>query len=272
MHQKNEEGLSPASAGKTKQELDQMNNEELMALYKRTGDNDIKWALAMRFQEPLRRIAMRTCGAYGGMNQLEDVIHEGLLTLLNAMDRFDPEKGVKLETYVAKRLRGIVIDLGRKQDWMPRQLRQKSSRMGRAEEELSMTLGREPTDREVAEHLGLSLEEYEQDLSDTAGANLVSFEMLLDAYGNVSGRMLERSNYEDPPEEMWEEKELRAALIQGIQQLRPNEQMVLSLYYEKELTMKEIAQVLGVSPPRVSQIHSHAIQRLRVSLKEQLEQ
>ena len=79
MHQKNEEGLSPASAGKTKQELDQMNNEELMALYKQTGDNDIKWALAMRFQEPLRRIAMRTCGAYGGMNQLEDVIHEGLL-------------------------------------------------------------------------------------------------------------------------------------------------------------------------------------------------
>ena len=74
MHQKNEEGLSPASAGKTKQELDQMNNEELMALYKQTGDNDIKWALAMRFQEPLRRIAMRTCGAYGGMNQLEDVI------------------------------------------------------------------------------------------------------------------------------------------------------------------------------------------------------
>ena len=159
MHQKNEEGLSPASAGKTKQELDQMNNEELMALYKQTGDNDIKWALAMRFQEPLRRIAMRTCGAYGGMNQLEDVIHEGLLTLLNAMDRFDPEKGVKLETYVAKRLRGIVIDLGRKQDWMPRQLRQKSSRINRAEEELSMTLGREPTDREVAEHLGLSLEE-----------------------------------------------------------------------------------------------------------------
>ncbi len=141
MHQKNEEGLSPASAGKTKQELDQMNNEELMALYKQTGDNDIKWALAMRFQEPLRRIAMRTCGAYGGMNQLEDVIHEGLLTLLNAMDRFDPEKGVKLETYVAKRLRGIVIDLGRKQDWMPRQLRQKSSRINRAEEELSMTLG-----------------------------------------------------------------------------------------------------------------------------------
>ena len=140
MHQKNEEGLSPASAGKTKQELDQMNNEELMALYKQPGDNDIKWALAMRFQEPLRRIAMRTCGAYGGMNQLEDVIHEGLLTLLNAMDRFDPEKGVKLETYVAKRLRGIVIDLGRKQDWMPRQLRQKSSRINRAEEELSMTL------------------------------------------------------------------------------------------------------------------------------------
>ena len=272
MHQKNEEGLSPASAGKTKQELDQMNNEELMALYKQTGDNDIKWALAMRFQEPLRRIAMRTCGAYGGMNQLEDVIHEGLLTLLNAMDRFDPEKGVKLETYVAKRLRGIVIDLGRKQDWMPRQLRQKSSRINRAEEELSMTLGREPTDREVAEYLGLSLEEYEKDLSDTAGANLVSFEMLLDAYGNVLGRMLERSNYEDPPEEMWREKELRAALVQGIQQLRPNEQMVLSLYYEKELTMKEIAQVLGVSPPRVSQIHSHAIQRLRVSLKEQLEQ
>lgn len=252
-------------------DIERLDNEELMRLYKETGDNDLKWALALRFQDQIRRIALRTCGAYMGVNQLEDVIHEGILTLLSAVDRFDPEKGVKLETYVAKRLRGMLIDLCRKQDWLPRQLRQKSSRVNRAMEELSVELGRMPTSQEVADHLGISLEEYEKTLSETAGANLISFEMLLDSYGSVSGRRLVQNTYEDPPEQFCEEKELRATLVDGIKALRPNEQLVLSLYYEKELTMKEIAQVMGVSPPRVSQIHSHAIERLRLFLKERMD-
>ncbi|MGI5962450.1 MAG: sigma-70 family RNA polymerase sigma factor [Lawsonibacter sp.] len=252
-------------------EISSLDTQELMLRYKETGDVELKWALVLRFQDQIRRIALRTFGAGNGINQLEDVVQEGILTLLNAIDRFDPTKGVKLETFVAKRLRGMVIDLARKQDWLPRQLRQKSTRVNHAVEELSGQLGRMPEGREVADYLGISLEEYEQTVADTAGANLISFEMLLDSYGSGVGKGQSDITHDDPPEEFCEEQELHTKLTHGIEKLRPNEQLVLSLYYEKELTMKEIAQVLGISPPRVSQIHSHAIEKLRADLVGQME-
>ena len=256
-------------AGQT--ELDRLDNEELMLRYKETGDEELKWALVLRFQDQIRRVALRTCGLYSSFSQLDDVIHEGILALLSAVDRFDPAKGVKLETYVAKRLKGMVIDLSRKQDWLPRQLRQTANRLNRAVDELSVELGHMPESQEVADYLGVSKAEYEKMLSETAGANLVSFEMLLDSYGSAAGKQASASEFENPPEELCQERELRENLAEGIATLRPKERLVLSLYYEKELTMKEIAQVLEVSPPRVSQIHSHAIQRLRLFLKERME-
>lgn len=250
----------------------QESSESLLRRYKETGDDALKWELVLRFENQIRRIAARAYGAGLGGNQLEDVVHEGLLTLLGAVDRFDPDKGVKLETYVTKRLRGMMIDLSRKEDWLPRQLRQKFTKVNRAVDELSVELGRTPYGWEVARRLDMSLKEYEKTLSETAGANLMSFEMLLDAYGSVTGQPLERQERLDSPEAHFEEQELHKALVTGIENLRPNEQLVLSLYYEKELTMKEIAEVLGISAPRVSQIHSHAIARLRMHLKEQMAQ
>ena len=261
-----------SGAGTADLDIDSLDNEELMKRYKETGDNDLKWALVLRFQDQIRRVAVQTCGLYSSFSQLDDVIHEGILALLSAVDRFDPSKGVKLETYVAKRLKGMVIDLSRKQDWLPRQLRQNAHRLNRAVDTLSMELGHMPVSQEVADYLGISKEEYEKMLSDTAGANLISFEMLLDSYGSAVGKMTASGDYSDPPEGICEERELRECLAEGISSLRPKERLVLSLYYEKELTMKEIAQVLGVSPPRVSQLHSHAIQRLRVFLKERMGQ
>lgn len=250
----------------------QESSESLLRRYKETGDDALKWELVLRFENQIRRIAARAYGVGLGGNQLEDVVHEGLLTLLGAVDRFDPDKGVKLETYVTKRLRGMMIDLSRKEDWLPRQLRQKFTKVNRAVDELSVELGRTPYGWEVARRLDMSLKEYEKTLSETAGANLMSFEMLLDAYGSVTGQPLERQERLDSPEAHFEEQELHKALVTGIENLRPNEQLVLSLYYEKELTMKEIAEVLGISAPRVSQIHSHAIARLRMHLKEQMAQ
>lgn len=250
----------------------QESSESLLRRYKETGDDALKWELVLRFENQIRRIAARAYGVGLGGNQLEDVVHEGLLTLLGAVDRFDPDKGVKLETYVTKRLRGMMIDLSRKEDWLPRQLRQKFTKVNRAVDELSVELGRTPYGWEVARRLDMSLKEYEKTLSETAGANLMSFEMLLDAYGSVTGQTLERQERLDSPEAHFEEQELHKALVTGIENLRPNEQLVLSLYYEKELTMKEIAEVLGISAPRVSQIHSHAIARLRMHLKEQMAQ
>ena len=128
----------------SQEEIDSLDNDTLIRLYKETGDESLKWALVLRFQDQIRRVALRTCGLYTSFSQLDDVVHEGILTLLSAVDRFDPSKGVKLETYVAKRLRGMVIDLSRKQDWLPRQLRQTSNKLTRTVDELSVELGHMP--------------------------------------------------------------------------------------------------------------------------------
>ena len=252
----------------TPEALEQLDNEALMALYKETGSAEAKWTLVLRFQDLIRRIAVGTCGMYQNFTQLDDVVQEGVLTLLGAVDRFDPSLGIKLETFVAKRIRGMIIDMGRKQDWLPRQLRQTSTRINRAVEELSVELGHLPEDREVAARLGVSLEEYEKMLSETAGANLLSFEMLLDTYGSAADGMMETAG--DPSQERCEQRELQEALARAIGALDHREQLVLSLYYERELTMKEIAEVLDISAPRVSQLHSRAITRLRLTLQDYL--
>lgn len=260
-----------AAAGLSRQELDGMDNRELLVRYKETGDPELKWALVLRFTDLIRRVAAQVCGVYSSFAQLDDIIHEGILVLLNAVDKFDLSKDVKFETYVSKRLRGMIIDLARSQDWLPRQVRQKSIRLNRAAEELSIQLGHLPSSQEMADHLGVTREQYEEMLSDTAVSGLVSFEALLDAYGSAPGQLLSPAGEDNPPEEVCQEKELHEVLRDGVASLRENERMVLSLYYEKELNMKEIAQVLGVSAPRVSQIHSRAIQHLRLYMKHYLE-
>ena len=179
-----ETALSP---GGGQQAVDQMDNQTLLLRYKETGDMELKWALVLRYTDLVRRIAIQTCGLFSGFTQLDDVIHEGILVLLSAVDKYDPEKEVKFEAYIAKRLRGMVIDLVRKQDWIPRRVRQKATRLKRAAEELSIELGHTPSDQEMADYLKLSQKDYEELLSETAFSNLMSFEVLLDTYGNVTG-------------------------------------------------------------------------------------
>ena len=201
---------------------------------------------------------------------LDDIVEEGILVLLSAVDKFDPSKDVKFETYVSKRLRGMIVDLARHQDWLPRQVRQKSIRLNRAREELSMQMGRTPSSAEMADHLGVTREEYGAMLSETAVSGLLSFEALLDTQGRGARQRISGESG-NPPEELCEEQELHETLKQGISSLREKEQLVLSLYYEKELSMKEIAQVLNVSAPRISQIHSRAIEHLRQYMKQYME-
>lgn len=247
--------------------FEQLDDMELLQLYKKSGSQDVKWALVLRYKDLVRRIAAQTSGLYSSFAQLDDIVHEGLLVLLNAVDKFDPDKNVKFETYVSKRLRGMIVDLARRQDWLPRQVRQKATRLNRAVDELSTKLGHSPESHEVAEYLGMTREQYDALLSDTAVSSLVSFEAVLDSYGSATEKLLAHNDPSNPPEDCFEEQELYHVLTEGIGSLQKNEQTVLSLYYEKELNMKEIAQVMGVSAARVSQIHSRALQRLRSRMK-----
>ena len=255
----------------SREEAEKLDNQSLLLLYKKTGDQELKWMLVLRFTDLVRRTAAQAVGIYSSFAQLDDIVQEGLIVLLNAVDKFDPSQNVKFETYVSKRLRGMILDLARKQDWLPRQVRQKSVRLNRAVDELSAQLGRAPESDEVAQYMGLTREQYDALLSETAVSSLVSFEAVLDSCGSATEKLMAQGEMNDPTEEQFQDKELHQVLKEGIASLRENEQMVLSLYYEKELNMKEIAQVLGVSAARVSQIHSRALQRLRVYMKQYMQ-
>lgn len=244
------------------QQLEDMDTSDLFQLYKETGDPDVKWEIVLRHSDLVKKIAFQTKGLFDSFADVDDMVHEGILVLLNGVEHFDPEKGIHFSTYIAKRLRGMVIDQVRKHDWVPRQLRQKSVQLNQVFEELAVQLGHTPSRQEMADHLGVTVEKYDDMRSQAAISNLVSFEGLLEVYGAVGCEQSLGESDIGCPEEVCQEKELHETLIQGISSLRKNEQTVLSLYYEKDLTMKEIAKVMGVSAPRVSQIHSSALQHL----------
>lgn len=249
-------------------DFDQMDTSELLVLYKQTGDEQLKWTIVLRYEGLIKNVAQQIRGVYSSFTQVEDVVNEGILTLLNAIDKFDLEKGVKFETYVAKRIRGMIIDLARKQDWLPRNIRRRAREIDEAVTELSGTLGRFPTEAEIAAHLGITQERYNKDMASVALSNVLSLDALMDLR-ETDGVQFEVPS-RDPqgqPESVLQEHEMQQILVEGIRSLRENEQIVLSLYYEKNLHMKEIAQVMQVSEPRISQIHASAIQKLRTYMQ-----
>lgn len=248
----------------SEREIEAMDTQDLLRLYKETGDESLKWPLVLRYEGLIKSAAMQIRGVYSSFAQIDDIINEGILTLLSAVDKFDPDKGVKFETYVSKRIRGMVIDLARKQDWIPRNVRKRAKEIDLASAELSASLGRSPTDGEIADHLGITQERYQKDAANIALSNVLSLDLLMDTR-EAAGYQMEvpTSDPRSQPEAVLQERELQRTLAQGIASLRENEQIVLSLYYERNLHLKEIAQVMELSEPRISQIHTRAIQKLR---------
>ncbi len=257
----------PQTAAEARQyleaELDAMSKEELLLAYKETGDEELKWPLVLRYVGLVKNIALQVRGVYSSFAQVDDIVNEGLLALMGAVDKFDPEKGVKFETFVSKRIRGAIIDLARRQDWVPRSVRRRAREIDQAGNELFTELGRYPTDDEMIRHLGVTADQYQRDLASSALRNLLSLETLFEEREKDSPELADRESG-DRPEEAVMRRELLETLTQGIVSLRENEQTVVSLYYQKNLSMKEIAQVMEVSEPRISQIHSRAIQKLKL--------
>lgn len=248
----------------TEEEIGAMDTDALMSLYKRTGNAQLRWPLVLRYEHLVKTVALQVKSVYSGFTQMEDVISEGILTLLSAIDKFDPEKGVKFETYVAKRLRGMIIDLARQQDWIPRSVRRRTKEIDAAVVALSNELGRNPTDTEVSNYLHITVERYQKDLADIALGNVLSLDAMIQMY-DMGGQMIDMlpADTETLPENILQRHELQSVLEAGIATLRKNEQIVLSLHYERNLQLNEIAQVMELTPPRISQIHSRAIEKLR---------
>ncbi|WP_207062443.1 RNA polymerase sigma factor FliA [Motiliproteus sp. SC1-56] len=212
----------------------------------------------------VKRIAHHMLARLPSSVILEDLIQSGMIGLLEAARKYDPSKGASFETYAGIRIRGAIIDEVRRGDWTPRSVHRNGRRIAECIQAVEARTGRDAQDAEVARELGVSLQEYYALLKDSAGSRLFSFDELQEAGENSPGE--EVPSGEPGPERGHESAAFQQALAQAISQLPERERLVLSLYYDEELNLKEIGGVLGVSESRVSQIHSQAALRLRSRL------
>ncbi|OQX39438.1 MAG: RNA polymerase sigma factor FliA [Oceanospirillales bacterium LUC14_002_19_P2] len=211
----------------------------------------------------VKRIARHLSARMPASVQLDDLVQAGMVGLLEAARKFDVDKGASFETFAGIRIRGAMLDEIRRGDWGPRSVYRKSRRVSEAIRAVEARLGRDSRDAEVAAEMDVSLDEYFNILQDLRGCRLFSFE---DMFDNEESRLQRRSENNAPEMDLQTEK-FRNALGSAIETLSEREQLVLNLYYEKELNLKEIGKVLGVSESRVSQIHSQAALRLRARLQ-----
>lgn len=252
--------------------LEGMDTQALLDAYRETGDDQYKWELVLRYKGVIEKVALQVKGIYSHFAQVDDVVSEGVLTLLSAIDKYDPEKGARFDTYVSRRIRGMVIDMARKQDWLPRSLRKRTKEIDEAVTELYHQLNRYPNEGEIAAKLGITPERYQKEAGAIALGSVLSLDAMADsARDDISAPDIPSRDLSGQPDAALQEQEFKEVLAAGIRTLKKNEQTVLSLYYEKDLHMKEIAQVMEVSAPRVSQIHACAIEKLQKYMREYLE-
>lgn len=197
---------------------------------------------------------------------LEDLLSAGVIGLINAIDNFDPRQNVKLKTYAEFRIRGAILDSLRQTDWAPRLKRRQAREFEAAISRAEQRLGRTPEEEEIALELSLSLDEYRQKLTEMEALNIGELEFIRDENETPVILKYTASPEEESPAIMLERAELERLIASSIDRIPKVEKTVLSLYFYEELTLREIAEVMGIHLSRVSQIKSQAILRLRTSL------
>ncbi|NTV88863.1 MAG: FliA/WhiG family RNA polymerase sigma factor [Clostridiales bacterium] len=238
---------------------------ELWKRYSSTKDPADREALIIEYSHLIKFIAGRLNIYFGSNVEYDDLVGYGVFGLIDAIDKFDINKGVKFETYASLRIRGSIIDSIRELDWVPRSLRQKNKELEKAYWELENELGHSASDAEVAKKLGMPVEEFYKLLNEVNLTSMVSLEDFLDQNYEI-GIDIPTSNSGDRPEKQVELNEIKSILSDSINKLPEKEKTVLSLYYYEELTLKEISAIMNVSESRISQLHTKAIMRLRGKL------
>ena len=216
----------------------------------------------------IKHLAYKVSRKYEDDEIIEDLISAGIVGLLEAMEKFDSAKGAKLNTFAYLRIRGAMIDELRSRDWFPRSARSKSKKINEIIRKLENKLGRLPKEEEVAEALGMNIDEYYKMLKNYGNLSVLSIEDLHELLGEDRDRIMRYVTEEsDDPEKCAELLELEGIMGKEFDKLPERQRYVLSLYYHEDLNMKEIARVLSITEARVCQIHSQAILNLRASMK-----
>lgn len=229
---------------------------------------DAQNTLLMQNAGLVKKIAYQLKAKLPPSVELDDLIQVGMMGLLDAVKRYDDKQGAQFVTYASQRIRGAMLDDLRSNDWLPRGTRKNMRNVETAIQALEQKLGRAPTEGEVAKHLDMALDDYHAMLGDCSGHQLVYYEDFSDEDGGEGflDRYAEDTS-QDPMQALLSEG-FREALIEAIDSLPEREKIMMGLYYEQELNLKEIGAIMEVSESRVCQLHSQAIARLRAKLKD----
>lgn len=240
---------------------------EIWEKYKKNHDPKIRDQIILKYAPYVKYIANRVAMGLPPNVDVEDLYGYGIFGLMDAIEKFEPQRKIQFKTYAQTRVRGAILDELRKMDWTPRSVRQKARQLEKAYIQLENTLGRAASDEEVAGYMKISLEELYEWYKDTRGSFLLSLDDLLysEDDGVTVGDSVPASEADNPQIQI-EQKELKQMLVKAINGLAEREKLVLTLYYYEEMTLKEIGAILNVSDSRVSQLHTKAILKLRAKL------
>ena len=239
--------------------------------YRMSPTDEMRQRLLAKYVPLVRNVATRMAMGFPRSVELTDLVNTGVIGLVEAFGNFDPDRGVKFETYAVPRIRGAILDELRALDWVPRSTRARSREIDRALNELENVLGRLPEKAELARHLEISEAELYHALDDVSGTNVLSLDEIV--YPEDDNRQVPRIETVQDANSLSvlgivERGELHSFLVTAIDLLTQQEKLVISLYYFEELTLKEIGEVMAISESRVSQIHTRAVKKLRGMVKE----
>ncbi len=252
---------------------DLIDSAALWSRFAQTRDESVRHALVERYVGLVRYVAGRLAVGLPHHLEFPDLYGAGLVGLIQAVDNFDQERGIKFETYAIPRIRGAILDELRAQDWFPRSLRRKARELERAYAELEARLGRPASDEEVAAELGMSIAEFDRAMAQVSVATIVSLETELHPDEDGAGQRIVDTLADErgeKPDDAINELEMRALIAEVLDELSEKERLVLTLYYYEELTLREIGEVLDVTESRICQIHTKAIFRLRAKIERKL--
>lgn len=245
-----------------------MFSESINSLWKRymeTKDPATKEKLITQYAYLIKYVAGRLSIYFGSNVEFDDLVGYGAFGLIDAIEKYDVTKGVKFETYASLRIRGSIIDSIRDLDWVPRSLRQKNKELEKVYVEIENEMGHTATDKEVAEKMGLSMDDFYKLLNDVNVSSMMSLEEFMEQ-NYERGLEVFSENTEDKPEASLEFNEMKEILADSIDKLPEKEKSVITFYYFEELTLKEISAIMNVTESRISQLHTKALLRMRGKL------
>jgi RNA polymerase sigma factor FliA len=236
-------------------------------MYTAKGRLDLN-ALLHQYSPLVRRLAHQMIAKLPANVEIDDLIQVGMIGLTDALSRFDAGQGVQFETFATQRIRGAMLDELRGADWLSRGTRKQQRDIESAVHRLEQRLGRAPAESEIAKEMGMTLTGYQEMLGKVRGTQLIYLEDMSGDDGDSDYLDRHVADEGNDPLSLMEDQRMREALVEAIKNLPEREQYVMSMYYEQDMNLKEIAAVLGVTESRVCQLHSQSIARLRVKLRE----